>query len=141
MNYAATAAALVLLVVVGGIAGWAWRDGSARDQIAAAQSATTECANAAAATEARVKELAERYAALMERHQKLRQDADAALAGRDAELDILRGAETARVHSIRGAAHADATCAALARLPVCTAIADQLWPVEAPGSRDTRAND
>lgn len=54
--------------------------------------------------------------------------ADAALDARAALLKRLAAAVAARDAALRKAAHDSPDCADLARLPVCPAVAQRLWP-------------
>lgn len=72
---------------------------------------------------------------LRTRHAKALADALVVLQRRDVEIQALERAANARSTGIRGVVHDDPSCTDLARLPVCAAVAERLWP--APGASRT----
>lgn len=77
-------------------------------------------------------ELRTKLTELRTRHAKALADALVVLDRRDVEIQALERAAKARSTGIRGVVDEDPSCVALARLPVCAAVADRLWP--APGA-------
>ena len=75
-----------------------------------------------------VDDLRREVATQRERHEKALAATQATLAARERENTVLRDAAQTSINAIRTAAHDDASCAPLARLPVCSAVARQLWP-------------
>ena len=75
-----------------------------------------------------------------ERHEKALAAAEAKGATRDHENTTLRDGAQTSINAIRTAAHDDASCAPLARLPVCSAVARQLWPAAVDAVRRAMAD-
>ncbi len=124
--YAAIAALALLALAFGG--GYAVRDRAAATSLAAANAAAKTCSDNAADAEARIDYLYGRLSDLQTRHEAALREATAALDARDADIARLTADAARRADAIRETVHATPDCADLARVPVCAAVADRLWP-------------
>lgn len=121
---------LAVVLLSGGI-GYAWRGAQDAEAVAQANAAVTSASGSfAAAADSQLKAIAlleTRLAEIRARHEQFRELADDELDAR-IEANATLAAEVARLtNQIKGTAH-DPSCAPLAALPVCTAVADRLWP-------------
>ena len=128
-------AGVLLLVAAGGI-GYAWRGSHNQQAVATAQANTAVCDSALAANKAVTDALRAQLAELRQRHESALAAARDALDMRDAEIQRLNTTAARAAAELRKTANEQSDCAALARLPVCAAIADRLWPVAADADRD-----
>jgi hypothetical protein len=118
----------ILLLVLGAIGGYAYKQHQGDQALGTAQGDVRVCVAAAEAQHLAVTEAQAAYADLKARHDKILRDGEQAIADRDAEIGSLqRDAEASRT-AITELGHEDPDCAELARLPVCAAVADRLWP-------------
>jgi hypothetical protein len=122
--------ALVLcaLLFIAGVLGYGFRGDRNQDQIRTANSNFDVCTSAMKGTQAALHVLSVKFTELQTRHEAAMTDSAAALDQRDNEITQLHSAATRRTTSARSAAHVDPDCQTLARLPVCAAVARQLWP-------------
>lgn len=127
---------LAVVLLSGGI-GYAWRGVQDAESVAQANAAVeTASGTFAAAAESQLATIASldgRLADLRQRHEAMRQAADAALETRASENAALVERVARLTNDIKGSTH-DPSCAPLAALPVCAAVASRLWP-EAGASR------
>ncbi len=135
--YALVLAALLAAAV---LAGYAWHDSRDQAAISAAQSDAAVCRSALAGNQGALADVRTKLADLQRRHDAALAAATKALDARDAETLAQRASAEARSNAIRNAAHADADCAALDRLPVCARIAGQLWPRGAAAAAGAHAH-
>jgi predicted negative regulator of RcsB-dependent stress response len=126
----ATLIAILLLVVVGlsGGIGYTWSSSNAADRIASARGDTTTCTEAAEAKQAVLDRVSEQLTKLRTDHAALLDSANKALDVRDAEIASLNQQLIARGDNVRKAGKNDPQCLSLVNLPVCPAIARELWP-------------
>ncbi len=133
MNLVVMGVLLALVVALSAIGGYAWRDSRAVREIAAANDDTNRCTEAAALKQTVLDRVTTTLTDLRKRHADMKAAADAAIESRDHEIAALKREETARTDRLRKAGHEDPECTALAAMPVCTAVARELWPVQAAG--------
>lgn len=135
MSLLAEIGVLTVLLLCAAIGGYAFRSDRTQAAITAAQSDTAVCQAALDSKQTALDRVGKSLADLRDRHATALADATAALDARDADIAALQAAAAHRTTTIRENAHADADCASLARLPVCAAVAGQLWPaIAAPGT-------
>ena len=123
-------AVLLLAAATGTGIGYAWAQYNAAAQITLLTSDRNVCVASIAGTGAALADLKQKYADLDERHQQMVRLGNNALAERDQQIDQLKADAAKRQTAIAEKAH-DPDCAALARLPVCPGIAEQLFPAGA----------
>ena len=136
MNW--TLAGILLLVVVGlsGTVGYTWSSSNAADKIASARGDTSSCTETAAAKQIVLDRVSEQLTRLRTDHNALLANANKALDLRDAEIASLSQQLITRTGNVRKAGKNDPQCLSLADLPICPAIARELWPAaeEAAGA-------
>ncbi len=132
-----------LLLLLGSIGGYWVADTLAgrtieglNKQLAQAKADTAVAVAAVDATRTALGALKGKLDALQTRHDAMRTLGEAELAARAQRIDQLQR-DAARRQSALVEKGRDATCAELARLPVCAAVAGQLWPAagEAAGGQ------
>jgi F0F1-type ATP synthase membrane subunit b/b' len=89
-----------------------------------AQAAAGDAHSALAKVEAQLADLRQRHAQALA-------DAITAINSRDADVSALQTRLKARSKDLRGSVNESPDCADLARLPLCHAVADRLWPAPA----------
>lgn len=132
-------AALALLLVAA-VAGYAFRGNRNAQAIATAQSNEAVCRSALESNGASLADVKKTLADVRKRHDEAKAAAEKVLAARDEEIAALTKAAKDKADSIRKTAYDDADCASLARLPVCSVVARQLWPGTAEAHADDHAH-
>ena len=128
---------LAALALVSAVIGYAFRGDRNQVAISTAQGNEQVCQSALASNQARLADLRQQLDAQRTQHDALLAAADKGLAERDDEIKTLREAAATRASNIRESAH-EVDCAALVRMPVCTAVARELWPAAAQGAAADR---
>ena len=140
MSAGAGVAIALLLFIVGAGGGVVWAQRNSAAAIAQAVSDKNVCLSAVQTTRTTLQQLDEKYAALQARHEAMTRLGTAELNARQAQIDQLNAAAAERQTVIVEKAR-EPDCADLARLPLCPAIADQLWPPAAQtAGRDASRN-
>lgn len=130
-------ALLAALALVSAVLGYAFRGDRNQVAISTAQGNEQVCQSALASNQARLADIQQQLTHQRELHDKLLAAADSALDARDDEIKTLREAADKRASNILESAH-EVDCAALARMPVCPAVARELWPAAAQGAAADR---
>lgn len=126
----------LLLLLLGAVGGYAYKQHQGDQALGTAQGDLRVCQAAATSKDVAVQESKRRFDELQARHDKLLQDGELALAGRDAEIESLQREAEANRAAITELGNDDPDCAELAQLSVCAAVADRLWPDAAPADGD-----
>lgn len=138
MKYLYAGLALLALLLAAVAGGYAWHGGRDEAKFTKEHDAHTQtktdlalCVDASKGTSTNLADVRAQLADLKRRHEAALDAASKALDSRDAQIASL--IEEARTRSLttRKNAHEDPDCRALATLPVCTSVADRLWPVPA----------
>lgn len=112
-----------------------WQASRDSEALSAANANGAVCESALTSKGDAVKEIQRQLDDLRGRHARALKDSERTLAERDAEIAVLTATANEKTTIIRKAAHDDAECASLARLPVCAAIARELWPSSTAADR------
>lgn len=128
-----------LLVVCGFVAGAAWRGEHARNAATEAAAQVATCVSDASVAQAANAALAGRIDAWRTQHDERLAQAERSLADRPATIAHTQARAAARATSIAHAQHEDPACTALVDLPVCAAVARQLWPARQQTDADRDA--
>lgn len=120
------AAAAVAALSVG--IGYAWSSSNAASKIATANGDTKTCMDANAAAVTALTTVTASLRDLKARHDAMKQDAERALDLRDSEIADLSHELEQRQGNMRKAGKYDPQCLSLVDLPVCPAVARELWP-------------
>jgi hypothetical protein len=123
------AIALGALLLLAGVIGWAWRGEKDQQELLVANASVATCSSAAGASAAALTTTQATLKNMRERHDTALADANRALAERSTQIQALNQVATDRATHIVQSPHDDPNCKALADLPICAAVADQLWPV------------
>jgi hypothetical protein len=108
--------------------GYFWARTNAAETVAVANSDTATCTDVAGAKQAALDICTDRLKQLAIDHKALREDAEKALDLRDSEIADLSDQLETREGNMRKAGKYDSDCISLVNLPVCPAIARELWP-------------
>lgn len=130
-------AALFIGLMLGAMAGYAYHGERDAEAIRVAEASTAVCESALAGNKTSLADVRKQLDALRERHDLAKRAAEKVLAERDAENAALGERVAALTESLRKSAHADASCAPLARLAVCSAVAGRLWPAATEAAADS----
>lgn len=109
-------------------------------KLAQAQTDAAVAISSVTATRTALQALTAKYGELQKRHDAMRTLAQTELDARNSKITELNAdAERRRATVVEKTREVD--CADLARMPVCPAVADQLWPAAAPrGSSEPAGN-
>ena len=132
--------AAIALLFAAAVAGYAFHGDRDAGAITAAESATAVCHSALDSQKAALADVRKQLADLRERHDLAKRAAEKVLAEREAENTALGERVAALTESLRKSAHADASCAPLARLAVCSAVAGRLWPAATEAAADSHTD-
>lgn len=131
----ALAACLVALMAASAACGYLFARKGGADALGVARGDARSCVDSAAATQLALDQVAERLATLRTDHATFLDLANKALLESFAENSRLATAGATTSNTIKEIARADPDCAALTLLPLCPAIAVELWPVPAKAGR------
>jgi uncharacterized protein HemX len=131
MKVLAVIAAIFALMIGAGAGGYAWRGDRNQAEIIAAQARANTCEANSQANETTLQNTQRMLADLRERHASAMAFAIATLDARAEEIHDLNAAAEALETKLRELTHEDPDCRALARTPLCAAIARELWPIQA----------
>lgn len=81
-------------------------------------------------------EIRKKLGAMKTDHAVALDKAQKALGVRDTQVNVLKAALKAEVTTLKKAVDDDPHCQGLARLPVCDAVADRLWPAAAAPTKN-----
>lgn len=131
----ALAVCLVALMGASAMCGYLFaRKGGAED-LGVARGDARSCVDSAAAVQAALDETADKLSTLRTDHQAFLGRASSALLELNAQNAALASAGAVTSNTIKEIARADPDCAALTLLPLCPAIAVELWPAPAQADR------
>jgi hypothetical protein len=134
--------ALAALIALAGVIGWGMRGEHDQQQLLDNAKALSTCEAGNHANDSAIAALKTQLADLRAKHDQAVADAEHELVARDQQIKDLTDAATRRAGAIARSPHDDANCKALADLPLCAAVAGQLWPVStAAGGRDALRSD
>lgn len=120
--------ALGALLALMAVIGWSVRGGHDQQLLLDGAKSLSACEAGSHANDTTIESLKKQLADLRAQHDKALADANRTLGERDLRIKTLTDAATRRAGAIARAPHDDANCKALANLPVCAAVAGQLWP-------------
>jgi hypothetical protein len=130
--YIALAFGLVCFLI-GAFLSYVVTDHFAAKALSQAQADAAVAVSSVAATRTALTALKDKYADLQARHDAMRTLSETELAARQSRIDQLQADAVKRQTAIVEKSR-EPTCADLARLPVCPAVASQLWPAAAAPS-------
>lgn len=137
--YVAIAFGLVCFLI-GAFLSYVVTDHFAATALSQAKADTAVAASSVESTRAALNALKDRYGELQQRHEAMRTLSVSELAARQARIDRLE-ADAGKRQTVIVEKAREPDCADLARLPVCPAVAGQLWPAAvAPGSGEQAGN-
>lgn len=117
----------LLLLVGGGGGGYIWAQHNLSADLSQANSDKDVCVSASAAKAYALKVVEAKFTDLQQRHKNLLKTATDAIVERDLDISNLKVAAAKRHAAVTEKVH-EVDCAALDKLALCPAIADQLWP-------------
>ena len=123
---------LAALLALAGVVGYAYRGDMDNQVISAANAANATCLAGAGAKDQVLATVKDQVAALRKQHDDALAAAAPALQQREADVTALADTARQRATAIAQSPHDDKDCQALGDLPVCAAVARQLWPALAP---------
>lgn len=132
--------ALSIGFILGAIGGYVFHGDREAKAMRVAESNYAVCSSALTSNEVVLADVQKALADVRARHDKAMKVATEVLEARDGEIKTLQAAAVEAAASIRKSAHDDANCVDLARMPVCAAIARELWPdaTQTRSGRDAR---
>lgn len=126
-----TCLAFALALLLGAAIGYQICAQKMGPKIGAAQTDAARCADAATSQQAVIDDLRQRARKQTAQLVAAKHVADAAMQARDnLQRKVAAQAAKSETH-LRQVAHDDPSCADLARMPICPAVADSVWPAQA----------
>jgi uncharacterized protein HemX len=127
----AEAIALLALLALSAGGGYMYRGEKDAASVTTATSNVSVCQSTADAKQAALDTLGAKFADLQTRHEAAMKASTDVLDARAEEIAGLQAKAASRINTARKSSHDDPDCVSLSTLPVCTAVAGQLWPAAA----------